>query len=77
MLGVFRKHSLMSFAQQGHDDLLIKNLLSVKNTIEDNSFTVAASIFLNALPFQIKNARIIDSFKSLIKIHIFKTITVA
>ena len=47
-----------------------QNLLSVKNTlikIGDSSFTVAASVLWNALPCQIKKARTIDGFKSMIK----------
>ena len=47
-----------------------QNLLSVKRTrikIGGSSFTVAASILWNALPCQIKKARTIDCFKSMIK----------
>ena len=47
-----------------------QNLLSVKKThmkIGDSSFTVAASLLWNALPCQIKKARTIDCFKSMIK----------
>ena len=43
-----------------------QNLLSVKKTriqIGDSSFIVAASVLWNALPCQIKKARIIDCFK--------------
>ena len=52
-----------------------QDLLSVKKTrikIGDGYFTVAASVLWNALPCQIKNARTIDCFKSMIKIHLFK-----
>ena len=52
-----------------------QNLLSVKKTrikIEDSSFAVAASVLWNALPCQIKKARTIDCFKSMIKTHLFK-----
>ena len=52
-----------------------QNLLSVKKTrikIGDSSFAVAASILWNALPCQIKKARTIDCFKSMIKTHLFK-----
>ena len=47
-----------------------QNLLSVKRTrikIGDSSFAVGASILLNALPCQIKKARTIDYFKSMVK----------
>ena len=47
-----------------------QNLLSVKKTcitIGDSSFAVAASVLWNALPCQIKKARTIDCFKSMIK----------
>ena len=52
-----------------------QNLLSVKKTrikIGDSSFAVAASVLWNALPCQIKKARTIDCFKSMIKTHLFK-----
>ena len=52
-----------------------QNLLSVKRTrmkIGDSSFAVAASILWNALPCQIKKARTIDCFKSMVKTHLFK-----
>ena len=46
-----------------------QNILSVKKTrikIGDSSFTVATSVLWNALPCQIKKARTIDCFKSMI-----------
>ena len=52
-----------------------QNLLSVKKTrikIGDSSYAVAASVLWNALPCQIKKARTIDCFKSMIKKHLFK-----
>ena len=52
-----------------------QNLLSVKKTrikIGDSSFAVEASVLWNALPCQIKKARTIDCFKSMIKNHLFK-----
>ena len=52
-----------------------QNLLSVKKTrikIGDSSFAVAASVLWNAQPCQIKKARTIDCFKSMIKTHLFK-----
>ena len=47
-----------------------QNLLSVKRThikIGDSSLEVAASILWNALPCQMKKARTIDCFKSMVK----------
>ena len=51
-----------------------QNLLSVKRTrmkIGEISFVVVASILWNALPCQIKKARTIDCFKSMVKTHLF------
>ena len=56
------------------------NLLSVKKTrikIGDSSFAVAAAILWNALPYQIKKARTIDCFKSMIKTHLIKLQTMS
>ena len=54
---------------------LMVQLLSVEKTpinIGDSSFAVAASVLWNALPCQIKKARTIDGFKSMLKPHLFK-----
>ena len=50
-----------------------QNLLTVKKTrikIGDSSFTVATSVFWNALPSHINKTRTIDCFKSMIKTSI-------
>ena len=52
-----------------------QNLLSVKKTrinIGDRSFAVAAWVLWNALPYQIKKAKFIDFFKSMMKTNLFR-----
>ena len=55
-----------------YDQPMNSCLAPVYRTLGDRSVTMAAPRLRNSLPPHIKNARTVDSFKSLLKIHLFK-----
>ena len=65
---------MLNYNLRSSSQLLLQpyNVTKTKKTLGDRAFQVASPGLWNGLPYDIRNAKTMDVFKSLVKTHLFR-----